>query len=260
MKIGISTACTYPEHTENAVKYLCENGVSDIEIFFNSDCELEGKIFSEIEHIVKANGTRVISIHPFTSGFEPFMLFSDYDRRFADGLEFCKKYFAAANALGAKIMVLHGDRADRQNHDERYFERYHRLYKMAEREGVIVAQENVARCRSRELSFVQKMKKQLADDVAFVLDLKQARRSDVDVNELIDTMGEKIVHLHLNDYDSNHDCLLAGQGVCDFENIFKKLSEVGFKGDGVIEVYRQNFGKLSELIESYEYLNSLLKK
>ena len=171
-----------------------------------------------------------------------------------------KKYFAAANTLGAKIMVLHGDRADRQNHDKRYFERYHKLYKTAEREGVIVAQENVARCRSRDLEFVRKMKNTLADDVAFVLDLKQARRSGVDANELIDAMGEKIVHLHLNDYDAEHDCLLAGQGVCNFEKIFNKLFNLGFNGDGVIEVYRQNFGDIHELLESYKHLNSILKK
>ena len=79
MNFGISSACLYPEVTEKAVKYLCESGAPEIEIFFNSACELKGKILSEISHIVQANGTKVVSVHPFTSGFEPFMLFSDYE-------------------------------------------------------------------------------------------------------------------------------------------------------------------------------------
>lgn len=259
MNFGISTACTYPEHTEKAVKMLCDNGVGNIEIFFNSACETEGKIFSEIEKIVKSNGTNVTSIHPFTSGFEPFMLFSDYERRFSDGLEYMKRYFDCANHLGAKIVVLHGDRADRQNQDDRYIERYHRLYTAARREGVYLAQENVSRCRSRDLEFIRKMSQQLGEEVRFVLDFKQARRSQVPWQKLADAMGDKIIHLHLNDYDENHDCLLAGQGVCDFNKMLSCLVGKGFKGDGVIEVYRQNYKDYSELIQSLKFLQETVK-
>lgn len=259
MNFGISSACLYPEVTEKAVKYLCESGAPEIEIFFNSACELKGKILSEISHIVKANGTKVVSVHPFTSGFEPFMLFSDYERRFEDGLEFAKTYFEAMNILGAEIFVLHGDRFESHHSDERYFERYQRLFREAKKDGICVAQENVCRCRSRDLDFIKNMKSALKDEVAFVLDLKQATRSEHSYKEVLSTMGDKLVHLHLNDCDEQHDCLLPGRGNRNFKELFEIVEGNGYNGSAVIEVYRQNFGECGELIQSLDYLNNVLK-
>ncbi len=260
MSVGISTACFYPEISENAVKFLCENGVSNIEIFFNSACEIKGEIFKEICACVKDNGTRVVSVHPFSSAFEPFMLFSDYERRFSDGLELYKSYFEACNALGAKILVLHGDRADRTNHDDRYFDRYHCLYSAAKAQGVTLAQENVCYCRSGDVQFLKKMRSELKDEVAFVLDLKQARRAGTDYHEYAEAMGEALIHLHANDYDEAHDCLLAGKGKLDFSEVYRALGSVGFKGDSIVEVYRTNYGESSELIESMHYLERFENK
>ncbi len=260
MSVGISSACFYPEISENAVKYLCDNGVSNIEIFFNSACEIKGDIFNEICSCVKENGTRVVSVHPFSSAFEPFMLFSDYERRFLDGLELYKRYFDTCACLGAKILVLHGDRADRTYCDERYLDRYHRLYSAAKEQGVVLAQENICYCRSRDTAFLKKMRAELKNEVAFVLDLKQARRAGVDYHDYIDAMGDKLIHLHANDFDESHDCLLAGKGVLDFSEVYRALGSVGFKGDSIIEVYRSNYGEPSELIESMRYLERFENK
>lgn len=259
MKLGISSACLYPEVTEKAVKYLCENGTPEIEIFFNSACEIKGKILSEIAYITRANGTKVVSVHPFTSGFEPFMLFSDYERRFEDGLEFTKTYFDAMNTLGAKIFVLHGDRFESRHSDERYFERYLKLFRAAKKEGICVAQENVCRCRSRELDFIKNMNSALGDEVAFVLDLKQATRSGLDFKDVLSAMGDKLVHLHLNDCDEQNDCLLPGKGNRDFKEFFEIVQNNAYKGSAVIEVYRQNFGKPCELIQSLDFLEKTAK-
>ena len=254
MSVGISTACFYPELCENAVRYLCENGVSNIEIFFNSACELKGKIFSEIKAIVSQNATNVVSLHPFSSAFEPFMLFSDYQRRFDDGLEFYRNYFDAANELGAKILVLHGDRADRKPNDERYFERYLKLYRAGKAEGVTVAQENVWYCKSRDTEFLKRMKDTLGSEVSFVLDLKQARRAGIDYKEYIKAMGSSIVHLHINDHDEKSDCLLPLFGITDYNEVYSELKNSGFKGESIIEVYRENYGGYHQLILSQKKL------
>ncbi len=257
MNLGISTACFYPEVTEKAVKYLCESGVPEIEIFFNSACELKGSIFSEIKEIVRQNGTKVVSLHPFTSSFEPFMLFSDYERRFLDGLEFSKLYFDACNALDAEILVLHGDRFESKHSQQQYFERYHKLFNLAKQNGVCVAQENVCRCKSRDVEFIKKMKSELKDDVAFVLDLKQAQRSDKSYKEVLSAMGDKLVHVHLNDRSESEDCLLPGKGNRDFSHLFSLLKQNGYKKSAVIEVYRHNFKDYPQLIESLCYLNTI---
>ena len=54
MKLGISSACLYPMETEKAVRFLCESGVAEIEIFFNSACEIEGEIFKEIKRLIES--------------------------------------------------------------------------------------------------------------------------------------------------------------------------------------------------------------
>ena len=260
MSVGISSACFYPEISEKAVKFLCESGVSNIEIFFNSACELEGEIFKEICSCVKENGTRVVSVHPFSSAFEPFLLFSDYERRFLDGLELYKRYFNTCTCLGAQILVLHGDRADRTYCDERYFDRYHRLYTAAKEAGVTLAQENVCYCRSHDTDFLKKMRTALKDEVAFVLDLKQARRANIDYREYVEAMGERLIHLHANDFDKTHDCLLPGKGILDFAEVYSALSAVGFGGDSIVEVYRGNYGEPYELIESMRCLERFENK
>ena len=187
------------------------------------------------------------------------MLFSDYERRFEDGLKFAKTYFEAMNTLGAKIFVLHGDRKESRHSDERYFERYQRFFREGQKEGICVAQENVCRCRSRDVDFIRNMKAALKDEVAFVLDLKQATRSDIDYRDVLSAMGEKIVHLHLNDCDEQNDCLLPGKGNRDFKELFELIKNNGYKGSAVIEVYRQNFGEYDELIQSLKYLNDVSK-
>lgn len=257
MNLGISTACFYPELTEKAVKFLCENGATELEVFFNSACEMQGEILSEIAAITRANGTRIVSVHPFTSGFEPFMLFSDYERRFLDGLEFCKRYFDACHTLGAEILVLHGDRFESCHSDERYFERYLKLYRIAKSEGVCVAQENVCRCRSRDIEFLKNMRSQLGDETAFVLDLKQATRSELSYKDVLSVMSDRLVHVHLNDSDEQNDCLLPGKGNRNFKELFSQLEKIGFSGSAVVEVYRQNYGDYTQLIQSLDFLRAV---
>ena len=55
------------------------------------------------------NHMNITSVHPYCSGFEPFLLFSDYIRRFKDGINIYKDFFWAASYLGAKVLILHGD-------------------------------------------------------------------------------------------------------------------------------------------------------
>ena len=257
MQVGISSACFYPELIEDALKFLCENSVPKIEIFFNTFCEMEGKVFKDVQSILKDSDTKVVSVHPFTCAFEPFLLFTNYERRFEDGLEFYKRYFDACNKLGAKITVFHGDKAESKTPDELYFERYHRVFLTAKAQGITFAQENVAYCRSKSPEFVEKMRQQLGDDVAFVLDLKQARRGGTDYKAMADAMGDKIAHFHANDYDDLHDCLLPLCGKCDFNEVIAYLKQKGYNGDAIIEVYRQNYNEHSELITSMNNLQKI---
>ena len=76
MKAGVSTACLYPMVLEKAFQSLAETGVRTTEIFVNSHCELSGTYKSEMLAMQKEYGIDVVSVHPFTCGIEPMMLFT----------------------------------------------------------------------------------------------------------------------------------------------------------------------------------------
>lgn len=251
MKSGISTACLYPLETERSLQALMDLGFRFFEIFFNTFSEIQPAFAKELKRKLDGNGCEVKSIHPFTSGFETMMLFSDYERRYLDSLEFYKMYFEAANLLGAKILVLHGERDyfRRRITEETYLSRYARLRELGKEAGVDVAQENVNAFRGEDPAFLRSMREFLHGDCSFVYDVKQAVRAGYDPYEVCAAMGDKIVHIHLNDNcPPEEDCLLPGRGVMDFEKLREQLKGQNYHGDVVMEVYRKNFDDLKELL------------
>ena len=254
LEIGISTSCYYPELTEFAVRRLVEAGVDCMELFFNADSELSGPRFDEILRILASGRTKVLSVHPFTSGFEPMLIFSDYERRFLDSLEYYKRFFHAAATLGASYLIFHGDRSDSTASYERYFERYYRLDQTARSFGVMLAQENVSRCRGRSLEFLVRMKAALGENVVFALDFKQARRSGTDYHDLFSQLGGSIRHLHVSDYAEGRDCLPVGEGNMDFRAFLEELVGYGYQGAMILELYRQNYEEYEDLLRSYRFM------
>ncbi len=249
MRIGVSSASLYPMLTEQAMELLGKNGIKNTEIFINSASELERAFVQKLAGIKNRYDMNVASIHPFSSVSEPFMIFTAYERRYKDALEEYKRYFEAMNMLGAEILVFHGDRVGSPFPEQMYFERFEGLKRLGESFGVTVAQENVKRCKSSDAEFIKRMKDNIPD-VKFVLDVKQCVRSGVEPFALLDVMGENLAHVHLSDYTAQCDCLPVGKGVFDIQRLFCRLYELKFTGAVLLELYRDNYGDVSELIES----------
>lgn len=260
MRLGVSTACLYPMKTEEALKILIGEGFRCFEIFFNSFSELKKEYLKELARMIKENGCCVKSIHPFTSGFESTLLFSDYERRFEDGLDFYDYYYAAAEFLGAEILVLHGDKhiGCTGIGEKCYFDRYAKLSERGKRFGVTLAQENVNLHRSASAEFLYRMSEYLGERVHYVFDVKQAVRAGENPMTVCRTMGKQICHVHINDNLPSADCLLPGCGGMQFEKLFTLLKEFGYAGDFIIEVYRRNFSEPEELRTSCNYLRRIL--
>lgn len=253
---GVSTACFYPEVTEAAVKQLARLNVKTIEIFYNSPSEYRTEFLTEIKKLLDFYGMQAVSMHPYNSISEPFMFFTDYERRFRDTLEEYRFYFEQMHLLESEIFVFHGDRHDSKFPLEKYYERFGILSELGKTQGITVAQENVQRCRSRELSFITGMKEYLGEETHFVLDVKQAIRSGVSPFDMLSAMGEQTVHLHINDNDEAHDCLLPGKGNFAFHAFFERLRQLQYHGAAVIEVYRQNFHLSEEISDSLAFLEN----
>ena len=93
MKIGISNASLYPMETEKSLEFLCENSIEVTEIFVNSPSEIEPRFVKKLQYLSKTYGVEISSIHPCGSVAEPYMLFSDYERRYRETFDFYCKYY-----------------------------------------------------------------------------------------------------------------------------------------------------------------------
>lgn len=257
MKIGISSSCLYPMQTEEALRTVGELGAKTAEIFFNSPSELEKPLLGELVAIKDFYGMEIRSVHPFTSAYETYLLFSDYKRRTLDGVEFYKQYFGAAKVLGAEMVVLHGGLSAARIEPDRYAENYIILHNAARENELYIAHENVHNHLCGNPSFMKALADNVGDEFKMVLDIKQCRRCGVSEDEYIDSLGSKIYQVHISDCLGEESCLAPGAGKYDFENLFKKLKSVGYDKSAIIELYRQNFAEISELSTAKAFLENI---
>lgn len=260
LKAGISTACLYPQETEKALSTLLEHGFCHFEIFLNTISEIAPAYIKALCGMLREHNAAVKSVHPFTSGYEPYLIFTDYDRRYRDSLDFYDRYFDAAAQLGAELLVIHGDRKTPENgiSNAAYFDKFGELSLRGERYGITVAQENVNLFRSQHPSFLKAMRAYLGERAKFVFDVKQAVRSGNDPFAVCSAMGQGLVHVHINDNLPGQDCLLPGKGSMDYNALLDLLIKNGYRGDLMIEVYHKNFRELSELLDAKAFLDMLL--
>lgn len=258
MEIGVSSSCFYPELIEKSLETVGHLGAKTAEIFFNSPCELEGKILKELCRIKEYYGIQIRSVHPFTSGYEPFLIFSSYSRRTNDSIDFYKRYFAAANELGAELVVLHGGRDRKGYTPELYAENYIKLHNEARKSNLFIAQENVNSFYCSDPYIMKKIADAVGDEFRMVLDIKQCRRTNQSEFEFIDLLGDKIAQVHLSDGTAKHDCLAPGSGEYDFGKLFEALKSHGYDKTAVIELYRDNFKEENNIKESLKYLQNII--
>lgn len=260
MLAGASTSCLYPMYTEDSLKYLTDNGVKNIEIFFNSSSEIKKDFVDGLKNQLDKTGARVISVHPYTCGIEPFMFFTNYERRFDDILNYYRKYFEVAELLGAKYFVFHGNKEQNPFPEEDYFRRYEKLYDTAQDYGITVVQENVARCISGSLEVEKRMIEALGDKARFTLDTKQAIRRGYNPYDFVEALGKHISHIHISDYDDKCDCILVGKGKLDFVRFINKMKSLSYTGGIMLELYSFSYNNIAEVIGNVKYMNKIIEE
>lgn len=258
MQAGVSTACLYPELLEEALYDLALNGISHVELFINADSELRRPFVANMADIMNRFGVTCRSVHPFAAPMEPMMLFSRYERRVNDMLDYYKRTFEAMQTLGAEIFVFHGSNAQRPVPVDLYCERFARLAEAGKSCGITVAQENVVRCQSGSLKFLREMALRMGGDVKFVLDTKQAVRAGESPLEMLRTLGSHVVHVHISDHSDKGDCLLLGSGSFRVRGFLEELHKCSPECSVILELYRENFRGISDLVSNYRMLSWMI--
>lgn len=258
MNIGISTASFYPLETEKALEKVASEGVSHTELFFNATCEMKKDFVDLLDRIRKEYKITVTSVHPTMSMAESYVFFSDYKRRYDEGIETYKRYTEIAAQLGAKYLIMHGGKPNNVMDGYGYCERFLSVSEAVKAGGVELLQENVVNHRAGSIEFLKLMAAELQDNVGFCLDVKQSIRGGYSPLDAFNAVSKNIKHLHISDHTANMDCLLPGNGDFDFKTFFREVTEKGFKGDAVIEVYRNAYNDYSEVFSSLGKLKSLI--
>lgn len=264
MEIGVSTACFYPCPTENIPEILKDIGVNKAEVFLNSCSEYEEDFCKQLSENFEKNGIEVISVHAFVAMHEPF-LFEEYKRRREDALFFYKKAISATKLLGGKFHTFHGARNEffkNRTPDYKSFgKNMSYLADIAGEKGVKLAWENVSWCLSRTPGFIREVLPYItSENLGFTLDLKQALRSNSNYLEFLEIFKEKLLNVHISDFDDISDCKLPCTGNRDFTQIFRDLKAFGYNGDVIVEVYREAFKEPLEIKNSVNILRNILKE
>ncbi|WP_251861099.1 sugar phosphate isomerase/epimerase [Clostridium sp. Marseille-Q2269] len=260
MEIGMSSACLYPKvPIEESIQVMKKLKFNIGEIFLNTYSEYDEDFIKKLQEQKEKNQFIINSIHAYSSMFEPY-LFDTYRRRQRDMLKIFRKVCRAGRLLNAKYYTFHGmRRSNILDLNMNYIvDVYDELNYIASEEQIKLAQENVAWCMSSSLDFLNMLNEKCNRQLNYTLDIKQAFKIGKDPMEYINTMGNKIVNVHINDKNERNICLLPGKGNVNLKKICCKLKGIGYNNVYTIEVYNDNYSSLSEITDSKDFLENIL--
>ena len=262
MEIGVSTATFFLRmYNEDSLVKLNELDARVAEVFleaFSEYTERYGKKLKSVQGDLKVH-----SVHVVTTQYEP-QLFGPNLRAYDDAKEMFENVLKCAREIGAKNYTLHGrayvkSKKPFEDYDL-FIERLNDICALAAKYDVEVCLENVFWCMYNKVGFFGRLK-DACPNLKTCLDVKQARLSGFDALDYIEEMGDRINTVHLSDYlESTGKMCLPGRGDYDFERLFRALKGVGFKGNMLIEVYKDDYKDYSEIVESLKYLREIKQK
>ncbi|MBB1255915.1 sugar phosphate isomerase/epimerase family protein [Streptomyces alkaliterrae] len=228
-KVALSTASVYPEPTSAAFEIAGRLGYDGVEVMVWTDPVSQD--VDALRRLSDQHGVPILAVHA------PCLLITQRVWS-TDPWTKLKRARAAAESLGASTVVVHPPFRWQRAY-AREFERG--VWRMAQETDVRFAVENMYpwRYRDRELLAYAPNWDPTEDDYRhFTLDLSHTATSRSDTLKMLDTMGDRLAHLHLADgTDSAKDeHLVPGRGDQPCAEVLERLAASGFDGHVVVEV------------------------
>lgn len=235
-KIGLSTPSN-EEISEELFASCAEAGISHIEISVSN--ELSKKLnYAKIKEWADKYGIVLWSFHL------PFWPFSEIDISNPpianESVEYLKGYIEKASEIGIDKFIIHasGEPIDESERDLRMATAKKSLEILAEhakKHGAKIAVENLPRtCLGRDSSDISEL---ISVHPALVSCFDTNHLLCQDFSEYIDEIGEKIVTLHVSDYDFKDERhWLPYEGKLDWQKLLKKLKEINYSGVWLYEI------------------------
>lgn len=260
MKTGISTASLFlRQPTEEAALTIKNLGADSAEVFFQTFYEYRPEFSKALAP--KIEGLNVNSVHAVCTNFE-HQLFSPSRRIRGDGFYWLDQLMRSAALLGCGKYTFHGFYRLTKGFADNLDETAAHIVEISDfcaRYGVELCLENVEWCLYDRPGIFRELKKR-CPRLCGVFDIKQAFRSGYPYGMYINDMSGAISHVHLSDRDEKGNICLPGTGIYDFEEVIKRLRDAGFDGCALIEVYPDNYGDISQLKRSLDYLDEIIYK
>ncbi len=258
MRLGLTSAAFYGRlETEDAAAKLREFPVDTCEMFLEtrSEYNLEfGYLTRE-----KLGSLPCRAVHAKGTQFESD-LFGASPRQRKDAFQTLEGVLDCGQALGAKVYVFHGfpdlRSGLRPKSIPRLCETVESIAKLAGERNIYLAWENVSWC-TLKLPENAVYLKEACPQLFFVLDIKQAVRAGVDPFSFLPVMGERLIHVHVLDFDSSGRLCLPGQGTFDFIRLRRELDAMDYKNDVILEPYAAQTEDEQALRESICYLRKV---
>ena len=132
------------------------------------------------------------------------------------------------------------------------------MCEMAEKRGLVIGWENVCWCQLTTPDRIREAKEALPQ-VRFTLDIKQAMRAGCDPIEYVYAMGKQLCNVHVCDWHEDGKLCLPGEGVFDFDRLFKALVQVGYDGPVIMEPYWSIIGSDEALGRSIAFMRNIMQ-
>lgn len=260
MRLGLTTAAFYGRmETEDAAERLRTFDVDCAEIFLETYSEYSAAFGALVRE--RLGGLPSTSVHPMGTAFEN-SLFSLSARQRLEAQKIFEGVLKAGQALGARIYVYHGRHNVKGTGIAANFDsvapRIGELCDLAADYGITVCFENVSWCQMSTPERVLQVRSAYPK-AGFVLDIKQAMQSSHDVSEFISAMGDKLLNVHVCDYDAGGRLFMPGQGTFDFEALGRRLRAVHYEGPVILEPYTTLYSSDEELAQSIAYLRKTMQ-
>jgi sugar phosphate isomerase/epimerase len=228
-RVGLSTASVYPETTASAFEVAARLGYDGVEVMVWTDPVSQD--VDALKRLSDYHGVPILAVHA------PCLVITQRVWG-TDPWGKLQKARTAAERLRAGAVVVHPPFRWQRDYARQFREGIERL---ADETSVRFAVENMfpLRVRGREVSaYAPDWDPTTEPHRAYTLDLSHTAVSHSDALDMLETMGDRLAHLHIADGSgaAKDEHLVPGRGTQPCGDVLERLAARRFAGSVVVEV------------------------
>ncbi len=259
MRLGLTSAAFYGRmETEDAAEKLRGFQIDTCEIFLETRSEYTREFGLLLRE--RLGGLPCRAVHAKGTQFEGD-LFGASKRQRDDAFHILEGVLDCGQAMGAQVYVFHGQPDYKGGLGAakvpRLTETVRRIGGLARERGIKPAWENVSWCALKtpeDAAYLQVA----CPELSFVLDIKQAYQAGADPFAFLPILKDRLIHVHVLDYDAAGRLCLPGRGIFDFWHLRRELDAIRYQGDVILEPYAAQAEDEAALKQSICFLRSVL--